>query len=213
VARQALVGLLRKKKGDTHFLKQTWIDACKTSPNRLVQGFIAEQIAISAILNDGIVLGDRHFKPKENYVFSTPSPISQASGSCIQYVPGPFNFRKVDSIVRNLDTKSKTPKKAKHGKKPKAIEEEKLMATCIANQMTFQSIAKHKHSLEFFSSDYKTWEFGLDGFTMEWIFVWIVPSNVRNAATTYPIQNNTYKCSFQEYVLSFGDVYKPLEFI
>ena len=58
VATQCLMDKLRDfyKKQAAHFLSKAWITACREAPNHSVKGFIAEQIVISALQNQGVVL-------------------------------------------------------------------------------------------------------------------------------------------------------------
>jgi hypothetical protein len=89
--------------------------------------------------------------------------------------------------------------------------------TIIALQPTLQSIAKHKHSLKFFSSGaYQDWEKDLAGYTIKWLFVWIVRDAEQTAQKAhYPKATATAGTvtAFTEHCLSFQQVAEALDFL
>ena len=101
VARDILAGMLRKHKTDSQFLRTSWVNSCRDLTNPSSRGFVAEQIVISAICSNGLVLGSLTYKPTENTMFTAAEsvPLVKEVG-CLQFVPQAYNYKHVDSLMR-----------------------------------------------------------------------------------------------------------------
>ena len=137
-------------------------------------------------------------------------PLEQKEGTCLQYVPRAFNYRKIDSLIRDL-AKDKSKGKGK-GKSKKA--KTMLKASVVAFQMTLQPISKHMHSLDFFKEDKKIWQ--VSEYEHDWHFVWVVSAaekDARTKAETWPRAKKIGGTQFVEHVMSFGDLCPSVSFL
>jgi hypothetical protein len=204
VARDLLCAFVRQD--DDHkqcFLTEPWVNSCRDAGNEVVRGFIAEQIVISSVSSSsGIKLRvggrDQSYVPTQDIVFTTPSAAVTKSVKCVHYIPKPYNYKYVDSVIRSIDVSTKA-------------------CTIIALQPTLQTIARHKHSLNFFASmAFKAWESDLSDYTVDWHFVWIVRRKEKNSHVgNYP---ETSKASggvpkFTQHCLSYLEVAASLDFL
>jgi hypothetical protein len=204
VARDLLCTFVRQE--DDHkqcFLTEPWVNSCRGAVNVVVQGFIAEQIVISSVSSSsGIKLlfgdSDQSYFPTQDIVFTTPSAAVTKSVECVHYIPKPYNYQHVDSVIRSIDVSMK-------------------VCTIIALQPTLQTIASHKHSLKFFASlAFKAWESDLSDYTVDWHFVWIVRRREKDSkGRNYP---KTSKASggvpkFTQHCLSYEEVAASLDFL
>jgi hypothetical protein len=205
VARDLLSIFVRQHQTQEQcFLTRPWVNSCRDAVNVVVKGFIAEQIVISSVSScSGIMLrvGDdvQTYVPTQDIVFSTPSAAVTKSVECVHYIPKPYNYKYVDSVIRSIDVSNK-------------------LCTIIALQPTLQSIARHKHSLNFFASlAFQEWERDISSeYTIDWHFVWIVGKDEKGEhGVDYPkISKATQGVpKFTEHCLAFQEVAASLDFL
>jgi hypothetical protein len=203
VARDLLSTFVRQHQQQAQlFLTQPWVNSCRNAVNVVVRGFIAEQIVISAVSSSGITLrvggGDQLYNPSQDIIFNDPKAAVTKATACVHYIPKPYNYKYVDSVIRSIDADQKR-------------------CTIIALQPTLQSISRHEHSLKFFASPaLKSWECDLEGYSIDWHFVWIVGRNEQQQhGGEYPkISEATQGApAFTEHCLSFQQVAPSLDFL
>jgi hypothetical protein len=210
VARDALAVLVRHAKGQSPFLSDDWLNACRNMKNPSCQGFMAEQMVISYVESGGLKIGDELFdKPSLAVFFAEAcSAALTVDHSCVLYIPKPYNFKYIDFLVRVVSPSPKGSPKAKPDKRKVVI---------IAAQPTLQSVSKHKTSLGFFySGAYKSWANDLDPdkFDIEWRFLWIVrKSEHQQHHAQFPRKSSSGGLSFTEYCMSFESVSNKLAFL
>jgi hypothetical protein len=180
-------------------MSEPWVNSCRNAVNVVVKGFIAEQIVISAVSARGItLLNDQSYTTTADIIFTRPHQSVTKAVAGVHYIPKPYNYKYVDSVIRVIDSASKG-------------------ITIIALQPTLQSIAQHKHSLKFFSSGaYKQWQTDLTGFSITWLFVWIVRDAEQKAQIkNYPKISKAADTvsAFTEHCLSFQQVAEALDFL
>ena len=197
MARDALAVVLRDNSEYDPFLSDSWFDACNRATNPVIRGFTAEQIIISTVHLSGLSIDKFSCPPPENRFFKTAiEAVLTTEPSCIQYIPEPYNYKHVDSIVRYI-VKEKS-KKTFH---------------LIALQSTLQDISQHISSLDFFSDDGDCQEWLRDvpskGCTVVAHFVWVIPKKQYiKCRQSYPKEHSTYT----EHCISFDMINSKFKF-
>jgi hypothetical protein len=190
--RGCVTDLLHKHKS-TMMLEPTWLNSCSNCENPSVQGFLAENIVIAHIRNNGLVVSEL-LKPDDFLIFAKgteASIVDTKSSKCILYIPDIFNYKAIDLLLRRVPTN-------KH--------HEVVVAPV---QVTLQTPAQHKKSVvEFFQSHAK-W---IGGATqVAWHFVWI--TRKAGAPTQHKADAANGTPAYTEHRLAFAKVCPPLEFL
>jgi hypothetical protein len=157
IAFETMMSILRTYE-DAPFRDISWYTAVSRSDNPVVQGFLAEQICLSYIADNGLMAIDPKIgrmstarflgQPDFSEIFST------GHTTCL-YVPIPYNFMTVDGVILLLDRDSKK-------------------ATIFSIQFTLSQ--NHKQSdKQFHMMLWPTWSQQLfsAGFNVQSTFVWI----------------------------------------
>ena len=196
IARDALAVVLRRTSEFDPFLSESWFNACNRATNPVIRGFTAEQIIISTIRLSGLRIDQILCPSAENRFFKTAAEaILSTEPSCTQYIPEPYNYKHVDSIVRYIVKNKK-----------------KKTLYLIALQPTLQEISQHINSLNFFSDDgdYREWLRDVPkDCKVEAHFVWIIPKKqYGKCQKSFPKEHPTYT----EHCISFVMMNSKFEF-
>jgi hypothetical protein len=186
-------------RGHHYDIMDEWVSACRLTQNPTVKGFLAEQIALSAIGKTGIVLGKRRFDPsrQETVIFHTGDEAKSVFRDklCRLYAPQAFNYKHIDGLSNMYFTEKKED-----------------FVALAAFQMTMESIVAHKESLNFFNSARHNWEKGFPGCKFEWHFVWIVPeAEARKRTQTQTVVH--FGVKVKVHVKSFREISPLLDFM
>ena len=166
IARATLAIILRaisKTQADAYFLSDEYVQACLRSNNPSVKGFQAEQIAISAINRNGFHLCEKVHRDIATSFFQTSKTAVLTGEPCCHYIPKPFNYKFIDSLVRVVKFK-----------KNSSVEKS---ADIYAIQYTLQQYERHKGSLDFFNEEFQPWEGKIEKKMIKWHFVWILTND------------------------------------
>jgi hypothetical protein len=204
LAEQNASVLLHKERRFDHTL---WLNACRESDNPSVQGFLAEQLVIHAVHTKGFELQDEKktqtkFEPQRQpmVIFQTGDEHRSVHTDSLSYVYSPhaFNYNYIDLLVNQHVTRSRAKKVA-----------------LAAFQVTFKTIAAHKESLDFFSSQYRlNWEKGYPGKSIEWHFVWVVREDEAiKKRDEYPQRIKYGTTPVTVHVRSFKEMSAELDFL
>ena len=208
IARATLAIILRAKskiEAEAYFLSEEYIQACLKSNNPSVKGFQAEQIAMSAINKNGFNLCQEVHPDMATSFFETSEAAVLTDQPCCHYIPKPFNYKFIDSLVRILKLK-----------KNSLVAES---ADMYAIQYTLQSYADHKGSLNFFDEEFQPWERnirpGKD--KIHWHFVWILTKveatkqrTKKNSTHMKMRQHKNTSLSYTEWFFPFEEVVPKL---
>jgi hypothetical protein len=149
------------------FCGSEWYDAVQSfSSNKVIQGFLAEQICLTQIYLNGLRAVHQNlkqigemvmftYKPTWNNLLNSAQTANKKKIFTCLYVPTTFNFRAVDGAILLLDLAGKT-------------------AHLFLLQITLSM--RHKDSDEvFYTSMWHDWVGRLEtaGYTIESTFVWI----------------------------------------
>jgi hypothetical protein len=199
VASRQLAVVLREEKKESTFLTAEFIASCTSEANRWVQAFRAEEIVISAVNTRGFIQiqGEQH-------TIVVPTPFKKVAYIGLgQLVAGtyhcmpPAGFEFLDSVIVVVPTN-----------KQNAIK-------IFAQQTTFQSVAQHKHSRDFFDAAYKDWQKAFTGKrAFEWHLVWVLTAKEKKLQHSKPkkgkpsqhgLPQTDKKCAFVEWFFAFAD--------
>ena len=209
VAREVLAIILREKlknQADEYFLSDSYVQKCLQCTNPTVKGFEAEQIAISAINKNGFNLCRGNYASVVSSTFKTSKTAVLTSDACCHYIPTPFNYKFVDSLVR-----AQTVKKG-------ATTAES--ANIYAIQYTLQSYSDHRESLGFFDKEFEPWQRDIKVFarkkSIHWHFVWILTAKEaalqrrKSGTNGQRVQHSKNNVWYTEWFYSFEEVFRKL---
>lgn len=168
-ARDVFAHFVRMRRdGNEFFLGAACIARCLHESNPVVQGFLAEQIAISTINSRHLPMYRRQERtPKMTFTYFSDSddlvnPLVFSADPSHHFLLAAFNYAHIDSLVRVLSTR-----KAK-------------IAHIYAIQYTKMPVASHIKSLDFFDGSHKRWQEDLKNYTIYWHFVWVLTEEHRD---------------------------------
>jgi hypothetical protein len=107
---QVMISLLRQRP-DVVLYGQEWYSAVKKCKNPVVQGFLSEQICLSAIGRHGLKALDPSLGPMYTTIFEgVPvwDAFLQTGENSRLFLPKPFNFKAIDGVILQVDHKKKS---------------------------------------------------------------------------------------------------------
>ena len=184
---------LLHKHNSSMMLEANWLNICRDCDNPSVQGFLAENIVIAYIRNNGLVV-DELLKPDEFLIFAKGTEaaiVDKKSGTCILYIPDIFNYKAIDLLLRRVPTNKQSN------------------VVIVPVQVTLQAPAQHKKSIAQFFEGHKKW---IGGATkVAWHFVWITRKAGDPKLHEADVANGIP--AYTEHRLTFAKVCPPLEFL
>jgi hypothetical protein len=192
VALRQLAALVRSQKEDP-FLDAVFIDSCKMESNRFVQAFRAEQIVISAINQHGFTVDKVTYSNVNSKHFLKVTELALGSlETGVHHFMPPVGFQFVDSLMFVVPSNKK-----------------KEVVKIFAQQTTFQSVANHAHSRDFFDEAYKQWQFEGKGVKFEWHLLWVLSKQEKDKQHKKKSAHGQFvkakPCHFHEWFFSFAD--------
>jgi hypothetical protein len=109
IAFETMMSMLRTRD-DAPFRDESWYNAVSRSSNRIVRGFLAEQICLSHIATHGLMTVNPNLKQMSTATFQSNPDFSEFLSTDLTtrlYIPIPYNFKAVDGVILSLDRKSK----------------------------------------------------------------------------------------------------------
>ena len=190
--RGCVTDLLHKHKSSM-MLEPSWLNSCSNCKNPSVKGFLAENIVIAYIRNNGLVV-DELLKPDEFLIFAKGTEaaiVDKKSGTCILYIPDIFNYKAIDLLLRRVPTNKQNN------------------VVIAPVHVTLQAPAQHKKSIAQFFEGHKKW---IGGATkVAWHFVWITRKAGDPKLHEADVANGIP--AYTEHRLTFAKVCPPLEFL
>lgn len=170
VAKEFLAVILRSQLGvhaDDYFLSNDYIQTCLRNTNPAVKRFEAEQIVISAINKHGLrICGTKSSIPiGETVHFRSSREAALSKKAVCHYIPEPFNYKHIDSLVR-----------VQHFESPRSKKVESVDMYAI--KCTMPPDFDHRGRFEFFNECHKQWQETAKN--VRWHFVWIIPAKHNN---------------------------------
>lgn len=209
LVRDCIAAILRSHDSKI-FLDSAWLNICRQTDNPSTQGFLAENILMSHIKANGLMVGENKLTPTLHVVFGKTgiAGLLVETPSCVQYIPNVFNYKAIDLLLRLVPTAKKTG-----------------TVKIVPIQVTMQTPTQHKASIAGFFADCTGWQGSAS--KVEWHFVWItrgkhIPTLQKvKDAKSHVIKHKAKKATkeegglpaFTEHFVSFGDVCSSLAFL
>ena len=159
VAFETMMRILRSRR--ELFCASGWYSTVRKSTNPVVRGFIAEQICLSSIANDGLTAIHDDLGPMATATFETVPdwyPFLNSGHTHRLFIPTAYNFKAVDGVILLLNRSGKS-------------------ALMLPIQFTLSP--RHRSSDDvFYTTMWWEWVRPLEeaGFKVESTFVWIDPN-------------------------------------
>ena len=156
LVRNVLAKLLRELDRGDAFLEEDCLGMIQRTTNPSVKGFLAEQYTLSRFKSEGVFIGGMHttvdqityFKKGQESIATT----LQKADSTALLLPYPFNYPRVDAILRTID-------------------DQKIVTELSGIQVTLQTVAQHADALPRWLANREVWR---PSEQTAWQFVWVV---------------------------------------
>jgi hypothetical protein len=106
---QIMMSLLRQRP-DVELYGQEWYSVVRKCRNPVVQGFLSEQICLSAIATHGLTAFDPELGPMNTTIFEREPVwdcLLQSGETHGLFIPQPFSFKAIDGAILQVDHRKK----------------------------------------------------------------------------------------------------------